>query len=95
MYYPGSVDPNRASALDLHAGDQLPGVDFTLVPVKTFNVRGRVFDAVNSRPGMHATVWLEPRDAEGQNEIATSQNLQDVEDAQGVFELHGVTSGSY
>ncbi len=61
MYYPGSADPNRASALDLHAGDELPGIDFTLIRVKTFNVKGRVYDAVNSRPGIHTVVLLEPR----------------------------------
>jgi protocatechuate 3,4-dioxygenase beta subunit len=93
VYYPGSVDPNRASALDLHAGDELPGIDFTLTPVKTFNVKGRVYDAVNSRPGIHTMVFLEPRNAEGRTWTMTSQNF--VQDPQGAFELRGVVPGSY
>jgi Carboxypeptidase regulatory-like domain len=93
VYYPGSADPSRASALDLHAGDELPGIDFTLVPVKTFNVRGRVYDAVNSRPGIHTTVLLEPRNAEVRRWTMTSQNF--VQDPQGAFELRGVVPGSY
>jgi Carboxypeptidase regulatory-like domain len=93
VYYPGSADPNRASVLDLHAGDELPGIDFTLVQVKTFNVKGRVYDAVNSRPGIHTMVLLEPRNAEVRTWTITSQNS--VQDPQGAFELRGVVPGSY
>jgi hypothetical protein len=93
VYYPGSADPSRASALDLHAGDELPGTDFTLVPVKTFNVKGRVYDAVNGRPGIHTMVLLEPRNADVQRWTMTSQNF--VQDPQGAFELRGVVPGSY
>ena len=93
VYYPGSADPSRASALDLHAGDELPGIDFTLTPVKTFNVKGRVYDAVNSRPGIHANLFLQPRNTEVQRWTMTSQSF--VQDPQGVFELHGVVPGSY
>jgi hypothetical protein len=93
VYYPGSADPSRASALDLHAGDELPGIDFTLVPVKTFSVKGRVYDAVNSRPAMHNMVLLEPRNTEIERWFMTSQNY--VQDPQGAFELRGVVPGSY
>jgi protocatechuate 3,4-dioxygenase beta subunit len=93
VYYPGSADPSRAAALDLHASDELPGIDFTLVPVKTFNVRGRVYDAVNSRPGIHTMILLEPRNADVQRWTMTSQNF--VQDPQGAFELRGVVPGSY
>jgi protocatechuate 3,4-dioxygenase beta subunit len=93
VYYPGIADPNRASALDLHPGDELPGTDFTLVLVKTFNVKGRVYDAVNSRPGIHTTILLEPRNAEVRRWTMTSQSF--VQDPQGAFELRGVVPGSY
>jgi len=42
VYYPGGSDPGRASLLELHPGEELPGIDFTFVPIKTFSVRGRV-----------------------------------------------------
>ena len=93
VYYPGSADPSRASALDLHAGDELPGIDFTLMPAKTFNVKGRVYDAVNSRPGIHTMVLLEPRNTQGRAWTMTSQNF--VQDPQGAFELRDVVPGSY
>jgi len=93
VYYPGSADPSRASALDLHAGDELPGTDFTLVPAKTFSVKGRVYDAVNSRPGIHSMIFLEPRNAEVRRWTMTSQNF--VQNPQGEFELRGVAPGSY
>jgi hypothetical protein len=93
VYYPGSADPSHAAALDLHASDELAGIDFTLVPVKTFNVKGRVYDAANSRPGTQAMLFLEPRDTGVRNWSMRSQSF--VEDPQGVFELHGVKPGSY
>jgi hypothetical protein len=29
----------------------LAGIDFTLLPIRTFRVSGSVYDAVNGRPG--------------------------------------------
>jgi hypothetical protein len=93
MYYPASADPNRASALDLRAGDELPGIDFTLVPAKTFSVRGHVYDAANSRPGMRAMILLEERNPEVRDWSFRSNTF--VENPQGEFEIHGVKPGSY
>jgi len=93
VYYPGSADPNRASALDLHPGDELPGIDFTLVPVKTFTVRGRVHDLPSGRPGMHAIVLLEERNRQVRSWSYRSETF--VQNPQGEFEIHGVNPGSY
>lgn len=93
QYYPSADDPSRAVAVELRAGDDLAGTDFNLLPVRTFQVTGHVYDAVNHRPGVHATVWLVPRDREVQTTYFTPQDS--VQDAQGAFELRGVRSGSY
>ena len=93
VYYPSSDNPNHAAPLALGAGDELGGVDYTLVPVRTFNVKGRVSDGVNRRPGIHTIVGLMPRDPKVQNWGLSSSSL--VRDPQGGFELHGVRPGSY
>ena len=92
VYYPSSDNPNHAAPLALGAGDELGGVDYTLVPVRTFNVKGRVSDGVNRRPGIHTIVGLMPRDPKVQNWGLSSSSL--VRDPQGGFELHGVRPGS-
>ncbi len=40
-YYPGTYDASQASAVTLKAGDEMP-VNFTLVPARTYRVRGIV-----------------------------------------------------
>jgi protocatechuate 3,4-dioxygenase beta subunit len=93
VYYPRSDDPNRAAPLTLGAGDDLIGIDFTLVPLRVFNVKGRVYDGVNLRPGVHTMVGLMPRDPEVQDWGLSSTTV--VQDLQGAFELHDVKPGSY
>jgi protocatechuate 3,4-dioxygenase beta subunit len=93
VYYPGSDDPSRTTPIALRAGDELPGIDFTLVPVRTFNVKGRVYDGANLRPGVHTMVGLMPRDPEVQDWGFSSTTV--VQDPQGAFELHDVKPGSY
>jgi protocatechuate 3,4-dioxygenase beta subunit len=93
VYYPGADDPSHASALDLHGGDEALATDFTLVPVRTFNVRGRVYDAVNARPGVHSEILLMPRDPQVGTWLFSSDTS--VQDPQGTFELHGVKPGNY
>ena len=93
MYHPGSADPNRASALDLHAGDELPEIDFALTPVKTFRVRGRVYDAASGRPGMREMILLEERNPKVRSWSYHSN--PSVQNPQGKFEIRGVKPGSY
>src|SRR5439155_1517730 len=79
--------------IELHGGDEVLGTDFTLVPVRTFNVKGRVYDAVEARPGVHASVWLMPRDTKDESWSNASFNPADA--PQGAFEVHGRKPGDY
>jgi hypothetical protein len=42
MYFPGSIDPETAATVKLAAAAEIRGIDFTLKPVRTVTVRGRV-----------------------------------------------------
>jgi protocatechuate 3,4-dioxygenase beta subunit len=85
-YYPGTNDRSQATPLDLHPGDQVP-IDFTLVPTRTFRVRGSVAGARGVGDG-HAVVMLHPKEF---NEIFSAAEV----DKDGNFEIRGVAPGSY
>lgn len=83
-YYPGTVDRNQASAVDLRAGDELP-INFTMIPSRAFSVRGRV---IGVPPNQKAEVVFNAR------EYDLIVNAAEV-DKNGNFEIHGVAPGSY
>ncbi len=93
VYYPGTSDPSRATPIQLRAGDEFPGMDFTLQPVRTVTVKGRVFNAVTGLPGVNSNVMLLPRDSSGFAWVEENQAF--VRDPQGTFALRGVRPGSY
>ncbi len=92
-YYPATNDPGRAAPIALGPGEELRGLDFTLLPKRTVRVRGRVFSAASGRPGRGATLWLYARESGARGSVFRMQTV--VEDSQGAFEFRGVTPGSY
>jgi hypothetical protein len=89
-YYPGTIDPASAAAIDAPAGGQVRGLDFTLSKTRTVRVRGRVVSTGGPRRG-NITVMLLARDRMpffGPNRTSTS-------DPNGAFELRGVVPGAY
>jgi Carboxypeptidase regulatory-like domain len=85
-YYPGTGDRSQATPLDLHPGDEVP-IEFTLVPTRTFRVRGSVAGARGIGDG-RAVVMLHPKEF---NEIFSAAEV----DKDGNFEIRGVAPGSY
>lgn len=85
-YYPGTNDRSQAAPLELHAGDEVP-VDFTLVPTRTFRVRGSVSGA-RAAGDSRAVVMLHPKQF---NEIFSAAEV----DKDGNFEIRGVAPGAY
>jgi hypothetical protein len=82
-YYPGTYDVAQASTLTLKAGDEMP-VNLTLVPAKTYRVRGIV---TGTMPGQKPTVELVSKSGE-------SMHVTEV-GHEGEFEVRGVGPGSY
>jgi len=88
-YYPGTTDIASAVALDVASGAQMRGVDFTLSKAHTVRVSGRVNYPENVPHRMvmitlapHGLAWEMVRRAR-------------AVDAQGIFELTDVRSGTY
>jgi Carboxypeptidase regulatory-like domain len=58
VYYPAANDQARSVALVLRAGEELGGIDMSLVPVPTVHIRGQVINARTSLPSKEAEVTL-------------------------------------
>ena len=93
IYYPGTSQLGGAVPIELRAGQEVGRLDLTLLPTLTVRVRGRVLNAITGRPGRGAIVWLVPRDSGVRESPFRMQTI--VENAQGTFEIRGVTPGSY
>ncbi len=82
-YYPGAYDAIQASAIALKAGDEMP-VNFTLVPARTYRVRGIVAGVT---AGQKPAVELVSK-------AGDSMRASEV-GPDGQFEVRGVAPGSY
>lgn len=82
-YYPGTYDALQAALLTLKAGDEIP-VNLTLVPARTYRVRGMV---TGITPGQKSLVEL----------VSKAGDTMHVGEVQpdGQFEVRGVGPGSY
>ncbi len=84
-YYPSTYDAMQWAPVTLKAGDEMP-INFTLVPARTYRVRGMV---TGITPGQHPTVELFSKAGDSYRANATEI------DADGQFEVRGVGPGSY
>jgi hypothetical protein len=83
-FYPSATDRAQASAIELHAGEEMP-VDFSLVRVHTARIRGSV---AGLSPGAKAVVMLRGKGS------SAMFNAAEV-DKDGKFEILRVAPGSY
>jgi protocatechuate 3,4-dioxygenase beta subunit len=92
VYYPGTPDPQAAAPIAVPAGATVGGVDVTpeIGLVRPHHIRGRVIDATTGQPVARASISAAPRTNDPYFTIPATRS-----DAQGVFDLAGVTPGSY
>ncbi len=84
-YYPGTHDAMQASVVTLRAGDEMP-VNLTLVPARTYRVRGMVTGIAN---GQKPVVELISRAGDSMHANTTEIGPD------GQFEVRGVAPGTY
>ncbi len=92
-YYPGTNEPEEAAPIDIRAGDEVPSVDFTLLPTRTVRVRGRVINSIATGRRRNTSVALYPRKSPARG-MFPFRNQTSV-DPEGTFEISGVIPGSY
>jgi protocatechuate 3,4-dioxygenase beta subunit len=90
VYYPGVIQREEAQKIRLSAGQETR-VDFSLRSDKTVTVSGSVLD-LKGKPAAQTAVLLGSQHLEA---MLSSMRTAAVTDAQGKFEIKGVTPGSY
>lgn len=93
VYYPGTPDEARAATIEVIAGQEVPAIDFTLIPVRSFRVTGHVFDAVLGQPAKDCFVVLLRRDPNTSGFFFNDQAQASCH--KGSFEFSSVPPGSY
>jgi hypothetical protein len=93
VYFPGTTDVARAVAVDLAPGEESSSVNFTLIPVRTLHIRGRVFDAVLGQPAKDCTLMLVHHDPSVSNFADNSEAMTNCE--KGAFQFSDVPPGTY
>ena len=84
-YYPGTYDAMLASPVTLKAGDEMP-VNFTLVPARTYRVRG-IITGATAAPKPSVELFSKAGDSYRANANEIGPDVQ--------FEVRGVAPGSY
>ena len=98
-YYPGTLDPSRASVLDLQPGAEMSAVDVVLSQPASYSIRGRVVDGATGKAPQSASVSIAPRQESGTvggtiSGPATPSTVN-YNNATGTFELRNVIPGTY
>jgi hypothetical protein len=89
-YYPAATDASGATAVDVAAGAQVRGIDFTLSKTRTVHIKGRVVNSTGIGR-KQATLFLTPRDQMGMYNM----NRPFSTDSTGAFEVRGLAPGAY
>ena len=92
-YYPGSVDPAKASVVSVKEGEEVPGMDIALKEVAVYRVRGKVFNQVTRKAGKEVQLQLVPRGK--RLEFFLGGWEAEVKKSDGSFEIANVVPGSY
>jgi protocatechuate 3,4-dioxygenase beta subunit len=92
-YFPNALESSRASAIELKSGEEVSGIDLTLLRQKTFKVRGRVFNAVADRLSGHTMVAILPDDPTGSSYGDIRRGS--IKESTGDFEINDVPAGRY
>jgi len=92
VFYPGVVDPSRATTLEVGAGRELSGIDLVLPQQPVYRVRGRVVDA-NGQPPRTVSISLIPRDSSFA--LLSTNTNPNYNAATGTFDLRDVIPGAY
>ncbi|HXP71061.1 MAG TPA: carboxypeptidase-like regulatory domain-containing protein [Candidatus Dormibacteraeota bacterium] len=93
VYYPGTSDETRAVSINVEAGQEAPAIDFTLIPIRSFRVRGHVFDAMLGQVPKDCIVYLIHHDPATLDSRANEQGQTVCE--KGTFEFTSVPPGAY
>jgi hypothetical protein len=92
-FYPSSLDRMGASAIDLKAGQEMPGADIRLRSMETFHIRGKLLGDTNENVNQPTMLMLMPEGDE--NGGAFMFNGMTMVKKDHTFDIANVTPGAY
>jgi hypothetical protein len=90
-YYPGTLDPAMAQAVDILPGEELNGIEFVLPKLELYRIRGKIVDTTTGKPAGIVELRMAPRQSAGPSNIPPGYNNP----LNGTFEFRDVAPGSY
>ena len=92
-YYPNSLDPGGAVQVNAVAGAETSGVDIRLLRAKTFQVAGKIMNAL--KPTAPVQINLSKHDSSGAGMYNWDRTKHTMSDPKGGFLFRGVMPGTY
>ncbi|MGH9574512.1 MAG: MSCRAMM family protein [Candidatus Acidiferrales bacterium] len=95
VFYPNADSAERAAPIDLKPGDELPGMDFQLVPsnARSYEVSGKAINPSGGKNGRNLFVTLINKSSETQFMAGTTRRI--TANADGTFRFANVPAGDY
>jgi hypothetical protein len=94
-FYPSSLDLTGASAVELKAGQEMPGIEIRIRAVQTFHVRGKVAGDIGGGENDNRRVMLVINPVGEAGGILSFFNGMTMVSKDHTFDMSGVTPGSY
>jgi hypothetical protein len=88
--YPGTLEIERASAIDLRGGKEVSGIDLALARPAAYRIRGRIVDSKTGQPPAQARVQVNFVHTRGNTSSNLPYNAQN-----GTFEAIDLIPGTY
>jgi protocatechuate 3,4-dioxygenase beta subunit len=93
MYYPGTPDAAKATAISIKEGEEIPSVEIFMRQVVVYRIRGRVYNQITHKAGTQTNVFLLPKTKS--REWTGGEQQSFVQKQDGSFEIADVLPGSY
>jgi protocatechuate 3,4-dioxygenase beta subunit len=92
MYYPGTADPAKATAISIKEGEEIPSVEIIMRQIAVYRIRGHVYNQITHKAGAQTDIFLMPK-TKSREWGGEQRSLIQKQD--GSFELADVLPGSY
>jgi protocatechuate 3,4-dioxygenase beta subunit len=93
MYYPGTPDAAKATAISIKEGEEIPSVEIFMRQVVVYRIRGRIYNQITHKAGTQTNVFLLPKTKSREWTGGKQQSFVQKQD--GSFEIADVLPGSY
>jgi len=95
-YYPGTLDPTSATAVEVQPGSELAAIDIVLPKYSAHWIRGRVIDASTGKPPKSVDMGITLRQQSAITDHSYSGSIMtDYDPSTGAFSIRNVVPGSY